>query len=157
MMLTETISSAVMPITLKANLVKTNTAKKSTSKAKTVRASSLLTKRTQVVERLWNAAESQVCKIEQRLQAIDPTKLQVEHNARALGLLAKVLKELVSIERIMNTPKNATAEIEDRDAPPRNLEQFRQELEKRLDAMRQGRQLETADDADRFSLAEDII
>ena len=166
-MLIETIGSAAMPISLKANMAKAEKAKASkdtaskdkaskdkvkTAKAKTIRPPATFAKRTQIVQRLWNAAESQVCDIEQRLQAIDPTKLQVEHNARALGLLAKVLKELVSIERIMDAPKNTKSEIEGRDAPPRNLEQFRFELEKRLNAMHKGRQPETADERDRPAL-----
>ncbi len=115
-------------------------------------------KRTKIVERLWNAAELQVCEIEERLQIIDSTNIQFERDARSLGLLAKFLKELVSLEAIMNAAKNSAkveieAEIENKDVPPRNLEQFRLELEKRLDAMRKGRQPAATGDTPESALA----
>ncbi len=94
-----------------------------------------------IVQRLWNAAEAQICDIELRLKSLDSNSLQFEKDARSLGLLAKFLKELVSIECLMSKKKSSTKaskqKVEDDDAPPRDLEDFRQELEKRLNAMRQ--------------------
>ena len=137
-MLIETTDSAISPVIIGLE-----------KKTRTVLS---LTKRTQIVQRLWNAAESQVYNIEQRLKALDSTNVQFERDARALGLLAKILKELVSIERIMDTAKNSTAEIEDQDAPPKNLEQFRYELEKRLNAMHNGRHSQAINVNDRPAL-----
>ena len=137
-MLIETTDSAISPVIIGLE-----------KKTRTVLS---LTKRTQIVQRLWNAAESQVYNIEQRLKALDSTNVQFERDARALGLLAKILKELVSIERIMDMPKSATAEIEDQDAPPKNLEQFRYELEKRLNAMHNGRHSQGNNGNDRPAL-----
>jgi hypothetical protein len=113
--------------------------------------------KTKLVQRLWNAAEAQICDIELRLKSLDSTTVQFEKDARSLGLLVKFLKELVSIECLMSKKKTSKKanklKIEDNDAPPRNLEDFRQELEKRLDAMRKGRQPETVDGDDRPALA----
>ena len=144
-MLVENFCQAAMPVKFQPTK----------GQSKRTKISASLSKRIKIVDRLWNAAEWQVCEIEERLQLMDSTNTQFERDARSLGLLAKFLKELVSIEAIINTAKNSVkAEIEDKDAPPRDLEQFRLELEKRLDAMRKGRQPETADGDDGSALAE---
>jgi hypothetical protein len=100
------------------------------------------TSKATLIQRLWNAAEAQICDIEQRLIMLDSSTAQFEKDARSLALLAKFLKELMSIECLMSNKKASTKtsklKIEDKNAPPRNLEHFREELEKRLTAMRQG-------------------
>ncbi len=120
------------------------------AKQKQPRAVAGAAKRRKLVERLWSAAEAQVADIETRLASLSGDGTSFERDARALGLLAKFLKELVSIECLMNeasTPaKAATLNSEDEDAPPRNLEDFRRELARRLDQMRAGRELEPGSD-----------
>ncbi len=100
--------------------------------------------RRKLVQRLWLAAEAQVQEIEGRLASIEPGSAGFERDARDLGLLAKFLKELVSLETQLAENKalktSAKPKIEDEDAPPRNLEQFRDELTRRLDALHRSRQ-----------------
>ena len=96
--------------------------------------------RQKLVQRLWSAAEAQVADIETRLAALDGDGATLERDARALGLLAKFLKELVGIECLLKEanapPKPAVKPVEDDDAPPRDLDAFRTELARRLDEMR---------------------
>ena len=100
-------------------------------------------KRQKLVQRLWSAAEAQVADMEIRLAALDGDGATLERDARALGLLAKFLKELVGIECLLkeaNAPlKPAAKLVEDDDAPPRDLDAFRTELARRLDEMRASR------------------
>lgn len=113
------------------------------SKAHTTKQSSLkASSKAKIIQRLWNAAETQICEIEQRLSQLDSNSTQFEKDTRSMGHLAKFLKELVSIEHLMSqkmvSAKASKLKIEVQNAPPRNLELFREELEKRLTAMRQG-------------------
>jgi hypothetical protein len=113
------------------------------SKAHTTKQSTLkAASKAKIIQRLWNAAETQICEIEQRLSHLDSNSTQFEKDTRSIGHLAKFLKELVSIEHLMSqkmvSAKASKLKIEVQNAPPRNLELFREELEKRLIAMRQG-------------------
>ena len=111
-----------------------------TAKAKRRRTPAATLKRQKLVQRLWSAAEAQVADIETRLAALDGDGATLERDARALGLLAKFLKELVGIECLLKEAtaplKPITKSVEDDDAPPRDLDAFRAELARRLDQMR---------------------
>ena len=107
-------------------------------------------KRKALVQRLWSAAEAQIADIETRFAALGGDGASFERDARALGLLAKFLKELVSIECLMNetaAPAKSSLQVaeDDHDAP-RSLDEFRRELAQRLDQLRGARELERSFD-----------
>ena len=117
---------------------------------KSPKASSAPLKRKKLLERLWSAAEKQIAEIELRLQRLDGNAAAFDDDARALALLAKLLRELVGIESLIDEAKGPSkplgravlkkATAEDDDAPPRNLDDFRRELARRLDQMRSARE-----------------
>ena len=115
-------------------------------------------KRKKLLERLWSAAEKQVAEVELRLQRLDSDAAAFEEDAKALALLAKLLKELVGIECLMDEAGAAKPagrapskkpSAEDDDAPPRNLDDFRRELARRLDQMRSAREADGSFDQSR--------
>ncbi len=99
-------------------------------------------RRLSLAERIWRAAEAQVCEIEARMVALDTGPGEAERDARALAVLARVLRELAVLE----TDGKAGKTAETRDAPPaapadedaraRDIDTFRRELARRLDALR---------------------
>lgn len=100
------------------------------------------TRRINLVDRIWRAAEAQVCEIETRMVSLGSAPAEAERDARALAVLARVVRELAVLDgaRLPRTAdlKDAPAE-EDARAPAdrsRDLDSFRRELARRLDALR---------------------
>lgn len=99
-----------------------------------VEAGGVRTKRLDLVERLWQAAETQVAAHEARLRGLAPGDAAGEAHAKALSTLARTLKELIELEAVA-----VEAEREDEnpnDASPDgamdSLEALRTELARRL-------------------------
>lgn len=103
-------------------------------------------RRLNLVERIWRAAEAQVCEIETRMVALGSAPAEAERDARALAVLARVVRELSVLDGaklprtadLKDAPAGAPAD-EDARAPAdlsRDLDAFRRELARRLDALR---------------------
>lgn len=86
-----------------------------------------------LIVRMMNAAERQVRDIEARPVAAPEELDGRERNARVLGMLVKTLRELAQVDT--RTPRQRKPKDEDDDAIPRNLDELRQELTRRLEAM----------------------
>ncbi len=99
--------------------------------------------RRRLMSRLWKAAERQIGEIETRLgtaalsaEAADggePAKRDAEREARALAVLARVLRELTALEAVAARPRPEAAAKGA--APPeaaRDADTFRRELARRL-------------------------
>ncbi len=87
--------------------------------------------RASLVTRLWQSAERQVRDIEGRLKqaAIEPAER--ERDARLLAVLVKTLRELNAID---DSKRGKGAADHQDDEPPRDLDEFRRELARRMDA-----------------------
>lgn len=105
--------------------------------------------RRRVVSRLWNTAERQVAEIEARLAAGgDPAAL--ERDAKTFAIIARTVRDLVAIDaeaeaqtqekRRPHAPKDASAtpqaNEDDADFGARDIQEFRSELARRLEALR---------------------
>jgi hypothetical protein len=87
-----------------------------------------------LVARLWRNAERQVEQIEQRLAAAGHAPAEGDANARALATLVKTLRELSAFDE-EQARRQAPAEQDDDDDPiPRDIDEFRRELARRMDA-----------------------
>ena len=90
--------------------------------------------RRQLVARLWRAAEQQVGDIEERLKIIGQESPERERDARALAVLVKTLRELETFDDAHPAPATRT-ESEDDDAGRRDIDEFRRELARKMDAL----------------------
>jgi hypothetical protein len=90
--------------------------------------------RVALVRRIWRTADGQVRDIEERLAAAGQQPLERERDARMLAVLVKTLRELVVIGEAAPARKTAT-EPEDDDPVPRDIDEFRRELARRIDAL----------------------
>lgn len=92
--------------------------------------------RASLVKRLWQSAERQVRDIEGRLKraAIEPAER--ERDARLLAVLVKTLRELNAIDDKRRGKRPAD---EQDDEPIRDLDEFRRELARRMDAFVESR------------------
>jgi hypothetical protein len=92
------------------------------------------------VERLWRAARRQVDAVSQRLRqaGIEPTA--VERESRALAMLIKTLRELATVEEARDKARDDSSradndDVRDLDWVPRDMDEFRRELARRMDAL----------------------
>jgi hypothetical protein len=97
-----------------------------------------------LVNRLWRAAEGQVREIEDRLFAREHDGAEAgdtsarERDARMLAVLVKTLRELAALDQANDPAANsnaagaAQAEPEDDDPVPRDIDEFRRELARRI-------------------------
>jgi hypothetical protein len=89
-----------------------------------------------MIARMMRAADMQVFDIEQRLarSGVEIASADREREARALAVLAKTLRDLVALDaRQENDDRNPKPED---DAPPRDLDELRRELARRIDRLR---------------------
>jgi hypothetical protein len=89
--------------------------------------------RTALVKRMWLAAEAQVREIEDRLLHDSPEPLERERDARVLAVLAKTLRELSALDQTKS--KKRTLAPADDDAVPRNMDELRRSLARKLEAL----------------------
>lgn len=98
-----------------------------------------------LAQRIWRAAEAQVCEIEARMTALEAAPAEAERDARALAVLARVVRELSALDGADGAPpaktkaaaKAGEGTAEDGDAFG-DLDTFRRELARRLDGLRDG-------------------
>lgn len=88
--------------------------------------------RLSIVRRMWRAADAQVADIENSLRRAGQEPSQRERDARIMAVLARTLRELSLIE--LPTPKVERAKVDD-DEPPADIDEFRRELARRLNAI----------------------
>ena len=92
--------------------------------------------RVEIVRRLWRTAEAQVRDIEDRLLQDKQEPDQRERDARVLAVLVKTLRELSALNESQGeTPTTAG----DDDEVPRDIDEFRRELARRMDAFVESR------------------
>jgi hypothetical protein len=98
--------------------------------------------RADVVRRLWIAAEAQVRQLEERLAAsLEPADR--EREARAMAVLVKTLRDLNELDaardkRAAQNDDNAGATADMNHDDPRQIDDFRRELARRIEAIKSG-------------------
>lgn len=102
------------------------------------------TARKALVDRLWRAAERHVAGIEARLPSLEAEPDTMERDARTLAMLARMVRELSAAEAKPPRPATRRKPVKeaDDDAPPRDIDAFREELARRLERLRQARAAE---------------
>jgi hypothetical protein len=90
--------------------------------------------RVALVKSIWRAADAQVRDIEDRLVAAGQEPAERERDARMLAVLVKTLRELVAIDEERAAAKSQ-AESYDDDSVPRDIDEFRRELARKIDAV----------------------
>ncbi len=90
--------------------------------------------RAKLVGRLWRAAEAQVREIEARLKRHRQQPDEGERDARSLAVLVKTLRELSALDETKEGTA-AKAGTDHDDAGPRDIDEFRRELARRMDAI----------------------
>jgi len=97
--------------------------------------------RAQLVDRLWRTASKQVRDIEKRLR-LDQEPDARERDARMLATMVKTLREL----RALDAARTEQEPSEDEHGPD-NLDDFRRDLARKIDAIVAGRRASPAGDA----------
>jgi transposase-like protein len=90
--------------------------------------------RVALVARLWRTAEAQVCDIEDRLARHRQQPDDRERDARTLAVLVKTMRELAALDGSRDGGASP-ADSEHDDGGPRDLEEFRRELARRMEAI----------------------
>jgi hypothetical protein len=96
-------------------------------------------RRTALVARLWQSAEQQVEQIEARLARIAPASEQRDGDMRAFATLVKTLRELSAFDEAHQPRARKRKTEQDDDPVPRDIDEFRRELARRMDAFVQSR------------------
>jgi hypothetical protein len=91
-----------------------------------------------LVARLWRAADRQVAEIEERLKAVGLEVSESESNARTLAIVAKTLREISAIDASARTRGKTVPTDKDDEAVPRNIDDLRQALARKLAAFAAG-------------------
>ena len=94
--------------------------------------------RASLVRQMWRTAEAQVRDIEERLLRDAQPADERERDARVLAVLAKTLRELAALDQA-NSDAAARAALSqsddaDDDPVPRDIDEFRRELARRIQA-----------------------
>lgn len=90
----------------------------------------LRTTRVSLVARLWRTAERQVRDIEERLATHGQEAGERERDVRSLAVLAKTLRELTALDEKAGIKPDETD-----DDGPRDIDEFRRELARQIDAL----------------------
>jgi hypothetical protein len=90
--------------------------------------------RAALVARMWRTAERQVEEIEDRLAVAGLDLAERESNARTLAVVAKTLRELVAVDEAKQPRGKEGSKDDDDQAVPRNIEDLRQALARKLEA-----------------------
>ena len=98
-------------------------------------------RRKSLIARIWKNAEAQVEKIEARLAQHEFTPKVVERDARALAVLVRTLRELSAFADMrkpavtrQQKPEPEHEDVPPQDHPPQDLDEFRNELARRMRA-----------------------
>ncbi len=103
-----------------------------------VRVRHRLGSRAALVARMWRTAERQVEEIEDRLAVAGLELAERESNARTLAIVAKTLRELAAVdeaEQPRQGKKQPSDDDIDDDPVPRDIDEFRRELARRINAL----------------------
>lgn len=106
--------------------------------------------RADLVDRLWRTAERQVDEIDKRLEAAGLEPAEGEGNARTLAIVVKTLRDLSALDAAGKAPGRGPgqeAANDDDDAVPRNIDDLRRELARKLEAFVAGEQDPVSGDA----------
>jgi hypothetical protein len=96
--------------------------------------------RRQVVARLWRTAVRRIRDIDRRLADADQPQPERERDARMLAVFIKTLRDLTALDRAQaDTVAPKDAPPDDDDFIPRDIEELRRELARRVDLLRQRR------------------
>lgn len=101
--------------------------------ARTKKRPRLRGERKSIIRRVWRTAEAQVREIELRLAQPASEPDERERDARLLAVLVKTLRELSALDAA-GRESNKQTEPED-DPVPRDLDEFRRELARKMDAI----------------------
>jgi hypothetical protein len=85
-----------------------------------------------LVQRLWRTASQQVKEIQSRLHSIGQESS--ERDARALAVLVKTLRDLAAFDEA-NPAAQTRTDSDDDDYDPRDMDEFRRELARKMDAI----------------------
>ena len=98
-------------------------------------------RRKSLIARIWKNAEAQVEKIEARLAQHEFAPKVVERDARALAVLVRTLRELSAFADMrkpavtrQHKPEPEHEDVPPQDHPPQDLDEFRNELARRMRA-----------------------
>jgi hypothetical protein len=94
--------------------------------------------RAALVARMWRAAERQVEQIEHRLKAAGLELPERESNTRMLATMAKTLRELAAFDEAQKPRGKETPDADD-NTVPRNVDDLRRELARKLELFVAGR------------------
>jgi AcrR family transcriptional regulator len=108
----------------------------------------LKSRRALLVARIWRAAEKQVRDIEKRMARSGHQPDERERDARLLAVLVKTLRELAAIDPPPAGRAGKSDSGSEDDEHPRDLEEFRRELARRMDAVAGQRTTGGADEPD---------
>ena|SRR6185437_3688679 len=92
-------------------------------------------RRIALVTRMMRAAERQLGEIEKRLAAPAPEAAEWVRDARLMAVLAKTLRELTALDPHYDEKKVAPARANDNDRTPRNIDEIRRSLSRKLEAL----------------------
>lgn len=87
--------------------------------------------RAALVSRMWRTAERQVEEIEDRLAVAGLKPAERESDARMFAIVARTLRDLSAVDETTRAKKSEKEK--DDDAPPRNIDDLRRELAKKLE------------------------
>lgn len=91
-----------------------------------------------LVARLWSTAERQVREIEKRLRGGRQEPTERERDARVLATLVRTLRDLNAFDEA-NRAAGAAMDPEENDDMPADIDEFRNELARRINAFVDGR------------------
>ena len=98
----------------------------------------LMGNRVSLIARLWRTAERQVRDIEDRIARRQQAPDERERDARVLAVLVKTLRELSALDEAH--AETATTDMNsDDDDGPRDIDEFRRELARQMDAFVESR------------------
>jgi hypothetical protein len=87
-----------------------------------------------LIARMWRTAERQVGEIEDRLKAAGIELAERESNARTLAIVARTLRELSAVDEADKARGKEASKDNNDDVPPRNIDELRSSLAKKLEA-----------------------
>ncbi len=89
--------------------------------------------RSVLIAKLWRTAKRQVSEIEARLKMVAERPSERESDTRSLAVLVKTVRELAALDEVRDAHNNSTDVIDD-DPIPQDIDEFRRELARRMDA-----------------------
>jgi hypothetical protein len=88
-----------------------------------------------LIARMWRTAERQVGEIEDRLKAAGLELTERESNARTLAVVARTLRDLSAVDEANQARGKEASKDNNDDAPPRNIDELRSSLARKLEAL----------------------